>query len=86
MSEIEREIIERCLKQFKGNRRKTSEALEISERTLYRKIKEFDLSPYYSILIKLDTPDINELGEFHLNIYAKKKISHSIIPKSIKNK
>ena len=43
MSEIEREIIERCLKQFKGNRRKTSEALEISERTLYRKIKEFDL-------------------------------------------
>ena len=43
LNEIEREFIERCLNQFKGNRRKTAEALEISERTLYRKIKEFDL-------------------------------------------
>ena len=41
MSEIEREVIERCLKQFKGNRRKTANALDISERTLYRKIKEY---------------------------------------------
>jgi len=43
MSEIEREVIERCLKQFKGNRRKTAKALDISERTLYRKLKEYDL-------------------------------------------
>ena len=43
MSEIEREVIERCLKQFKGNRRKTANALDISERTLYRKIKEYGL-------------------------------------------
>jgi len=43
MSEIEREVIERYLKQFKGNRRKTAKALDISERTLYRKIKEYDL-------------------------------------------
>ena len=43
MSEIEREVIERCLKQFKVNRRKTANALDISERTLYRKIKEYGL-------------------------------------------
>ena len=43
MSELEREIIERCLKQFKGNRRKTAKALDISERTLYRKIKEYEI-------------------------------------------
>ena len=43
MSEIEREVIERFLSQFKGNRRKTAKALDISERTLYRKIKEFNL-------------------------------------------
>ena len=43
MNEIEKEIIERCLKQFKGNRRKTANALDISERTLYRKIKEYGL-------------------------------------------
>ena len=33
----------RYLKEFKGNRRKTAKALDISERTLYRKIKEYDL-------------------------------------------
>ena len=43
MSEIEREVIERFLSQFNGNRRKTAKALDISERTLYRKIKEYDL-------------------------------------------
>ena len=43
MNEIEKEIIERCLQQFKGNRRKTASALDISERTLYRKIKEYGL-------------------------------------------
>jgi len=43
MNEIEREVIERYLKEFKGNRRKTAKALDISERTLYRKIKEYDL-------------------------------------------
>ena len=43
MEELEREVIEKYLNKFKGNRRKTAEALEISERTLYRKIKEYEL-------------------------------------------
>jgi len=43
MDEFEKEIIERCLEQFKGNRRKTANTLDISERTLYRKIKEYGL-------------------------------------------
>ena len=43
MEELEREVIERYLKKFKNNRRKTSKALDISERTLYRKIKEYGL-------------------------------------------
>ena len=36
-------FIERYLKKFKNNRRKTAKALDISERTLYRKIKQYDL-------------------------------------------
>ena len=43
VSLIEHEMIKRCLEKFKGNRRKTAQALNISERTLYRKIKEYDI-------------------------------------------
>ena len=43
LAELEQEIIERTLKKFDGNRRKTAQALNISERTLYRKIKEYDI-------------------------------------------
>ena len=43
MMELEREVIEKYLKKFKNNRRKTAQALDISERTLYRKIKEYGL-------------------------------------------
>ena len=38
----ERELIARALKTFDGNRRKTARTLGISERTLYRKLKEFE--------------------------------------------
>ena len=43
LEEIEHEMIKRCLDKFKGNRRKTAEVLNISERTLYRKIKEYEI-------------------------------------------
>ena len=43
MQDIENEIIERTLVKMKGNRRKAAEALNISERTLYRKIKEYGI-------------------------------------------
>jgi len=43
LEEIEHEMIKRCLEKFDGNRRKTAEALNISERTLYRKIKEYEI-------------------------------------------
>ena len=43
MSELEQEMIERALKKFEGNRRKTSQALDISERTLYRKINDYGI-------------------------------------------
>ena len=43
LEEIEHEMIKRCLEKFKGNRRKTAEVLNISERTLYRKIKEYEI-------------------------------------------
>ena len=35
--------VEECLKKFKNNRRKTANALNISERTLYRKLKEYEI-------------------------------------------
>ena len=39
----ERSLIQAALRQCGGNRRKTAEQLGISERTLYRKLKEYDL-------------------------------------------
>lgn len=43
IDEMEKEMIEKALLKFRGNRRKASRALNMSERTLYRKIKEYDL-------------------------------------------
>lgn len=43
LEEQEKEAIGRVLEQNKGNRKLTAEQLGISERTLYRKIKEYDL-------------------------------------------
>ncbi len=40
---MEREMIKETLNRFGGSRRKTARALQISERTLYRKIKEYGL-------------------------------------------
>ena len=42
LESAERKLIEEALERFEGNRRQTARALGISERTLYRKIKEFE--------------------------------------------
>jgi DNA-binding NtrC family response regulator len=44
LEEIERETISKTLDKYYGSKRKTAQALGMSERTLYRKIKEFGLS------------------------------------------
>lgn len=43
MDEIEKEAIRRALKKYNGRRKEAAEELKISERTLYRKIKEYNL-------------------------------------------
>ncbi len=43
MKELEREAIVATLQEVDGNRRKAAEKLEIGERTLYRKLKEYDI-------------------------------------------
>jgi DNA-binding NtrC family response regulator len=43
IEEMERKMIVEALQQFHGNRRAAADALKISERTLYRKIKEYGL-------------------------------------------
>ncbi len=43
LAAMERDMIKQTLQKFSGSRRKTSRALQISERTLYRKIKEYGL-------------------------------------------
>lgn len=45
LEEMEKKLIEETLHRFDGNKRKTAKSLKISERTLYRKIKEYNL-PY----------------------------------------
>src|SRR5690606_38212750 len=43
LEEMERELIEKALAKHRGKRKKAAEELGISERTLYRKIKEWDI-------------------------------------------
>jgi DNA-binding NtrC family response regulator len=43
MAEIERTAIEAALRETRGNRRKAADILDIGERTLYRKLKEYHL-------------------------------------------
>ena len=45
MSNLEQEAIKRTLRFFNNNRRKTAKSLGMSERTLYRKIEEYELEP-----------------------------------------
>lgn len=42
LEDAERQLIAKALKQFDGNRRRTAKALGISERTLYRKLKDME--------------------------------------------
>ncbi len=46
MAEIERTAIEAALRETRGNRRKAADMLGIGERTLYRKLKEYNLPDY----------------------------------------
>lgn len=43
MDEIEKDAIRKALKKYNGRRKEAAEELKISERTLYRKIKEYGL-------------------------------------------
>ena len=45
LREQERTLIERALTRFHGNRRETADALKISAVTLWRKMKEYRISP-----------------------------------------
>ena len=45
MKELEKEAITRTLRYFNNNRRKTARSLGVSERTLYRKIEDYNLEP-----------------------------------------
>jgi DNA-binding NtrC family response regulator len=44
LQEMERQAVERALRESGGNRRKAARALGMSERTLYRRIRKFGLS------------------------------------------
>ncbi len=43
MADVEKAAIEAALREYKGNRRQAAEVLGIGERTLYRKIKAYQL-------------------------------------------
>jgi DNA-binding NtrC family response regulator len=50
MAEIERAAIEAALRETRGNRRRAAELLKIGERTLYRKLKEYELTVDENVL------------------------------------
>jgi len=43
LAEMEKQMIQKTLAKHRGRRRSAAEELKISERTLYRKIKEYGL-------------------------------------------
>ena len=43
-AQVEKELITRSLERFNFNKRKTAQALQMAERTLYRKIKEYEIA------------------------------------------
>jgi DNA-binding NtrC family response regulator len=43
MAEIEKAAILAALRESRGNRRKAAEILQIGERTMYRKLKEYQV-------------------------------------------
>ncbi|NQV30357.1 MAG: sigma-54-dependent Fis family transcriptional regulator [Candidatus Marinimicrobia bacterium] len=43
-AQVEKELIVRSLERFNYNKRKTAQALQMAERTLYRKIKDYDIA------------------------------------------
>ena len=43
MQEKEKEMIRKALEKYRGKRKAAANELGISERTLYRKIKQYDL-------------------------------------------
>jgi DNA-binding NtrC family response regulator len=44
IAELERKMIVAALKKYSGNRRKAAESLGISQRTIYRKIEDHNIS------------------------------------------
>jgi DNA-binding NtrC family response regulator len=50
MTEIERRSIEAALRETRGNRRRAAEMLGIGERTLYRKLREYNLPTHADVL------------------------------------
>ena len=50
MADIEREAILSTLRETGGNRRKAAELLGIGERTLYRKLREYQIPDEYATL------------------------------------
>jgi len=44
MAEIERAAIEGALRETRGNRRRAAEILDIGERTLYRKLRDYGIA------------------------------------------
>ena len=45
MADIEKAAIQSALRETRGNRRKAADMLGIGERTLYRKLREYNLAP-----------------------------------------
>jgi DNA-binding NtrC family response regulator len=43
MAEVEKAAIEVALRETRGNRRRAAEMLQIGERTLYRKLREYQV-------------------------------------------
>jgi DNA-binding NtrC family response regulator len=59
MADVERAAIEVALRDTGGNRRKAAEMLQIGERTLYRKLREYQLPIGELVLDEASTEPYN---------------------------
>ena len=55
LDKLEKDTIIKALEHYKGNRRKAAEALNISERGLYRRIKDYGIKTMLALLVALFT-------------------------------
>ena len=75
----ERELIRRALEHYKGNRKKAAEALSISTVTLWRKMKEYELTNFRVTMLNADAAVVTYNVDAHAVIQGNEVSMHNAV-------